>query len=257
MKITIISKKPYAELKKLRKNFEISKSGDIFIALGGDGTFMRAAQLTEKPILLIRDEKDGSIGYHSDLKLNDMDFVVKSLKSKNYYIENISNKIELIYKNKHYFAINEARLNNIFEEVSFKIFEINGKRRVRLYPFVMSGDGLLVTGMMGSTAYNKSAGGPIILTPDVMCITFLNPDGPYTNPIIVDGTKEIEVEIVKYQGILGFDNTKISNVKEGDTFRIKLSDKKTNVIRFDGIKESLADKLERKIRSRLVKDFKN
>jgi NAD+ kinase len=257
MKITIVQRDGNSRLKSLYKNFDVVKSGDLYIAVGGDGTFIKAAQMTEKPVLLIRDEKAGSIGYHSDLGIKDIAFVIKKLKSKDFYVENISNKIEVIYKGRHYFGVNEIRLNNILEEVSFKVYEVDGKKKDRIYPFVMSGDGVLITSKMGSTAYNKSAGGPIILTPDVMCITFLNPESPYGNPIIIDAKKSIEVEIVKYQGVLGFDNTIISKVVKGDKFTVRLSNKKINVVRFKEIDEGLADKLERRIRSRMVKDFKN
>lgn len=257
MRITIVKREgSTTNLKKLYKNFEVVNSGDIFIAIGGDGTFIKTAQMTEKPVLLIRDEKNGSIGYHSDIGIEQLDTVIKRLKKSDYYVEAISRKIEIIYKGKHYFGINEARLNNIMEEINFKVYEIEGKTRARIYPFIMSGDGMLATSKIGSTAYNKSAGGPIILTPNVLCLTFLNPDGPYSNPIIVDPEREIEIEVVKYEGILGFDNTKIAKVGAGDKFRIKLSDKRINVLRFNGMRETFADKLERRIKSRLVKDFK-
>lgn len=258
MKITIIKKRDYPQLRKLYKNFEVGKSGDIHIAVGGDGTFIRAAENTEKPVLLIRDEEGGSIGYHSDLKLKDIDSIIDNLKKKNYYVETLANKIELIYKGRHYFAINEARLNNILEEVSFIIYEIeeSGKRR-RIYPFIMSGDGVIVTGKIGSTAYNFSAGGPIILTPDVLCLTFLNPNAPYRNSIVVDLKKEIEIEIVKYTGTLIYDGTQVAKVEPGDKFIVRLSNKKINVVRFKGKKEHFSDRLERKIKNRLVKEFKN
>lgn len=257
MKITIVSRKRSPRLRKLYKNFKVGRDGDIYIAVGGDGTFIKTAQMTEKPVLLIRDEKGGSIGYHSDLNIKDLDSIIKKLKKNQYSVEPLSNKIEIIYKNRHYFGVNEARLNNVFEEVSFKIYERIGNKRIRIYPFVMSGDGMLATSKIGSTAYNRSAGGPVILSPDVLCLTFLNIDGPYNSPIILDSDREIEVEVVKYEGILGFDNTKIATIGKGDMFRIRLSDKKINVVRFSNERESFADKLERTIRSRMVKEFKD
>lgn len=257
MKVTIVNRDGSPKTKKLYDNFDVVKSGDIYIAIGGDGTFIKAAGMTDKPVLLVRDGKGGSIGYHSDFGVEQMDEIIKKLKSKDYHIETISHKIEIIYKGRHYFGINEARLNNIIEEVSFKVFERSGNKRLRIYPFIMSGDGLIITSQMGSTAYNRSAGGPIILTPKVMCITFLNPDAPFSNPIVIDSSKEIEVEIVKYEGVLGFDDTRIAKVRKGDTFRVKLSNKKIKMIKFTGVKESMADKLERKMMSRMVREFRD
>lgn len=256
MKITIVKKKRHPELEKLHKNFKVVKSGDIFIAVGGDGTLIRTVRKTNKPVLLIRDEDDGSVGYNSDLKLKDMDFIVNALKRGNYHLENVSNKVELIYNGNHHFAINEVRLNNILEEVSFNIYEVQGGRSDRIYPFIMSGDGLIVTSKMGSTAYNLSAGGPIILTPDVLCMTFLNVDGPYRNPIVMDAEKELEVKIVKYTGMLICDGKKVATVRPGDSFRIRLSNKKINMVRFKGRKVHFSERLERKIRSRMIKEFK-
>ncbi|MDE1870825.1 MAG: NAD(+)/NADH kinase [Candidatus Micrarchaeota archaeon] len=256
MRITIVKKDGKARLRKLYDSFDVVKSGDIYVAVGGDGTFIKAAQMTDKPVLLIREDSNGSIGYHSDLGLKDLDRIVRKLKAGEYHIEHLSNKIEIIYNGKHYYVINEARLNNIMEEVSFKVFERMGKKRIRIYPFVMSGDGLVITSKMGSTAYNRSAGGPIILTPNVLCLTFLNADGPYNNPLVFDSSKEIEIEIVKYEGILGFDNQRISMLRKGDRFVVRLSEKRISAVRLNGNEESFADKLERKMRSRMVRDFK-
>jgi len=253
MRITIIKKRNYRGLQKLYDNFTVAKNGEVYVAIGGDGTFIRAAQMTDKPLLFIRDNADDSLGYHSDVSLDDIDFVVKKLKKRDFYVEQISSKIEIIHKGSHYYAINEASLNNMVEEISFNIYQKDKTGRSRIYPFIMSGDGAVVTSALGSTAYNKSAGGPIILAQNVMCITFLNPDGPYRNPIVVDAKKKIEIEVVKYTGTLRYDGAEIARLKPGDRFTVKLSGKKINAVRFRGRSESFADKLERKIRARLLK----
>jgi NAD kinase len=123
MKITIVQRDGEKRIPELYKNFDVVKDGEIYIAIGGDGTFIKAAQMTEKPVLWIRDEKWGSIGYHSDVRLDDLGQVIKKLKAKDFYIEPFSRKIEVAYKNKKYLGVNEVRLNNIVMEVSFKVFE--------------------------------------------------------------------------------------------------------------------------------------
>ncbi|MDE1851578.1 MAG: NAD(+)/NADH kinase [Candidatus Micrarchaeota archaeon] len=253
MKITIMSSREYPEIKKLRESFQVSAKGDICIAIGGDGTFVNAARNFDGPILPIRSGERGSIGYYSDLCLDDIDFVIDRLKRRKFRIEKLENKIEVLYKGKAHTAVNEALLHNIDVEVSFKIYELEKGKRYEVYPYVMSGDGALVTGVIGSTAYNKSAGGPIILSPHVVCLTFLNVDGPYKNPIVIDATKELEIEISKYSGILRCDGTEIGRLKKGDSFRVRLSKKELNIVRFKDRYEKLADKLERVIVSRMVK----
>ncbi len=253
MKIALFKKKEYPELAKLRKAFEIDPKGDLCVAVGGDGTFIRAAREFEGPILPIRSMDKGTIGYYSDISLEQMDYAVEKLKSGDYSIEKLGNKMELDYKGKRYYAVNEAVLNNELEEVSFRIYEtVNGKRQ-EVYPYIMSGDGILMTSVVGSTAYNKSAGGPIILSPEVFCITPINVDGPYRNPIVVDATRQIEIEVVKYTGRLRYDGMEIGKLKPGDSFTVRLSKKEVDVIRFKRYREGFGAKLERIIRSRMEK----
>jgi NAD+ kinase len=253
MRIKIISKKEYPELSRLRKSFPASPNPNICIAVGGDGTFISAAKESKCPILPIRADEKGSVGYYSDVSLSDMDEVIKALKRKDYTVERLANMIELDYKGKKRHAVNEVRLNNITEEVSFKVYLLEKGRRSLVYPYVMSGDGLIVTSLVGSTAYNKSAGGPLLLTPDVLCITFLNVDGPYRNPIVFDSSKVIEIKIEKYPGILRYDNCNAGRLSKGNTFRVSLSNRPFNIVRLTGKREAFSDKLDRLIKSKMYK----
>ncbi len=253
MKVTIISKKEYPEARKLRKAFTVGADGDICIAIGGDGTFIRAAREFNGPILPIRCEEAGSIGYYADIGIKETDYAIEKLKKGDYSIEKLANKLMVECKGRKYYAVNEAVLNNLLEEVSFRVYEIKEGRRTPIYPYVMSGDGVLMTSVVGSTAYNKSAGGPIILSPDVFCITFINADGPYKNPIVIGSERQIEIVIVKYKGKLRYDGKEIGILRPRESFRVKLSDKELNIIRLRGRREGFGEKLERIIGSRMEK----
>ncbi len=253
MKIKLIKKADYPGTEKFGENFEIGKTGEICVAIGGDGTFIKASKEFDGPILPIRSKEKGSIGYYSDLSVDDIDYAISMLKKKRYFIERLGNKVELTYKGRRMYPVNEVVMNNTTTEVSFKVYSSDRRKREEIYPFVMSGDGVLVTSSVGSTAYNKSAGGPIILNPDVLCITFLNVDGPYSNPIVVGADKIIEIEVRKSKGILSYDGTKLGVLAEGDTFSVKLSKKPIQVIRFGGRREDFGAKLERIIQSRMQK----
>ncbi len=252
MKIWIVSKDNYKELGALKRAFKVSKDCDICIAVGGDGTFVRAAEEYDCPILPMRSREKNSTGYYADVNINDIRKVIKRLKQGEYSEEVLTNKLEISFNGKKYFATNEVRLNNLLEEVSFKVYSIIGGRRERTYPYIISGDGLIITSAVGSTAYNRSAGGPIILTPSVLCLTLLNADGPYNNPIIIDNNTELEVKISKYSGRLRYDSSDIGLLKPGDSFRARLSDRKVRIVRLKGMREDFADKLDRMIRSKML-----
>jgi NAD+ kinase len=256
MKIAIESRlNDGPELKRLSNEFEVAdKDVKLCIALGGDGTFIRASRKYDVPILSIRDGVAGSTGYYSDLSVADMDFIIDSLKNNNYKVETLEQKLEVTYAGNKYYAINDAVIvSEPGAEVSLHVNQVTNGKVERIYPFVMSGDGIVVTGKVGSTAYNRSAGGPILLAPNVFCITFLSPDSPFKNSIVVDKAKEVELEVVKHVGNFSYDGIRVAKLSEGETIRIKLSDKELKVVRFEGKTELFAEKLARLIESKMIK----
>lgn len=92
----------------------------------------------------------------------------------------------------------------------------------------MNGDGLIVASPIGSTAYNLSAGGPII-SPDVdaMAITPIAPHTLSFRPIVVSGRSEIALTILRanddtngYGTTLVLDGQVNSLLKPGDRVTI-------------------------------------
>ncbi len=254
MKVKLVSKKEYAGLEKFRKNLDVSDgNGDICIAVGGDGTFLRAARSYDGPILPIRPNDTGTLGYFSDVTVNDADFVIESLKSKSYEVETLCKKVGLSYKGKTYYAVNEVSLHNVSDAIRFKIFRVrNGKKKL-LFPFVTSGDGIIIASSIGSTAYNKSAGGPIALIPDLLCITFMLVDAPIKNSVVAGAKDEFEVEILKGRGTLRTDNEEVGTLDAGESFSVKYSDKPLRIVKFPAKREDFESKLERLVTSRLIK----
>ncbi len=256
MRIKLIKNRNYPELKKLYEEFDVGDDGEICVAVGGDGTFVKAAKSFPGPILPIRSDDPGSVGYYADISIKDIDFAIDHLKKKKYTIEKLSNKIALSHSGKRYYAVNEVLLSNMRGEISFKVFEREGGKKRQIYPYVMSGDGIIITSMIGSTAYNKSAGGPILLSSKVVCITFLNVDGPYKNPIVADSSREFEIIVEKYNGTLRYDGINVAVLRSGESFKVGLSEKELKVIRFDSKREEFSAKLERIINSKMIKEIK-
>jgi len=95
-------------------------------------------------------------------------------------------------------------------------------------------DGLIVSSPTGSTAYNLSAGGPI-LYPDLEAL-ILTPICPFTltnRPIIVPDTSVIEVQMGENseEVILTFDGQVGFNLVDNDRVIISKSEKKLKLIK--------------------------
>ena len=247
MKICIFSRRRYKEVEELEKYFEIvtAKKADICIALGGDGTFIRAARSFSGPILPIRGNDPGSAGYYSDIDVGRIGEACRLLAAGKYRVERISHKLEVIYSGKRFYAINEALLRNDRTNVYFGVSIRQNRKEELAYPFVIGGDGVLVTEAVGSTAYNRAAGGPIIMSPGVMCITLLNPDGPMRSPVIVPSKSTVVVAVYRYSGFLECDGIRIARLSKGSKFSVRVSERGLDIVKLRGLGESTAQKLER------------
>jgi NAD+ kinase len=256
MRIKIV-KKPEAYDRELERVYEefnvVDKDAELCIAVGGDGTFVDAARSFSGPVLPLRGNEKGSTGFFADLSLNDIDFVVQGLKEGRYKVESIGRKIEIIHDDQQYYAINEVSLDYVPpQEVHFRIFRTKNGMRENLFPYVMRGNGIVITGSIGSTAYNRSLGGPIILDPEVFCITPIAPDGIYNNPIILSRSEEFDIQIVEGRGKLAYDGILIDTVDKGESFNVKASDRTVDIVRFYERRETLDSKLRRLVESRTI-----
>ena len=166
-------------------------------------------------------------------------------------MEELGRKIEVDYEKSKYYGVNEILLKDIQEEVYFKLYYDEKGKRNRLYEYTISGDGFLVTSAIGSTAYNRTAGGPIILDKSVLCLTFLSIENPLTNSVILRKDERLHVEIEKGRGVLSYDGIVISDINPGKSFDIRLSNKKVKVLKLRNNYEEFSEKLSRIIKSKM------
>ena len=155
---------------------EMLKSCDSVIAVGGDGTIMRAAKHAAsagKPILGIN---VGRLGFVAGLETNELDRL-KDLVEGNYTIERrMMLSVSLLHNGQKmtFQALNDAvvsrgSMSRILDfDVSLNEDNVCSYRA----------DGLIVATATGSTAYALSAGGPVI-DPTMQCI-ILTPICPHS-----------------------------------------------------------------------------
>jgi NAD+ kinase len=242
IRVKIIKKRDYPELKKIYRNFIVSEDAELCLAVGGDGTFLKAARRFNKPILPIRSEEKDSLGFHADVSLKDLDKVIEELRLGHYTIERYP-RLRAKFKNKYYDAVNDVVLSRgeSPKTLHCRIYQRVNDKKELLYPWDITGDGIIFSSYIGSTAYNWKCGGPIIYKTDVILVT---PLSAYPSPSII--TKDsFLVEITKNEGVLQYDGINIDKVREGDSFGIKNSDKYVEIVKLNNLRESFASKLAR------------
>lgn len=150
------------------------EDADLIIVIGGDGSMLHALHKYMHLNIPFYGINAGSIGFlMNSLHLDNFLENVKNSKITNLY----PLEMQAVSVNGEKFnalAINEVSIfRKTNQAAKFKI-EIDGIERMEL-----SADGALVSAPAGSSAYNLSAGGPIVpLTSKVLCLTPICPFRP-------------------------------------------------------------------------------
>ena len=140
---------------------EEAEGTDMLICFGGDGTILHLARFARTHNIPILGVNTGSLGYMAELEPGEMHLLRKVVEGK-YRLEphmmldfRVIRNGRVIHQDT---ALNETtiRTSAVGKEIHFVIYADG----VEL--FACSGDGVIVGTPTGSTAYNVSAGGPIV-----------------------------------------------------------------------------------------------
>jgi len=193
---------------------------DLMLVLGGDGTMIATARLIgdqEVPVLGIN---YGGLGYLAEFRIEELYTALESILSGNYRLDRrVMLAVELRRGNDppktsrvlNDVVINKSALARIIEiETYFDRYFVNSFRS----------DGLIVSTPTGSTAYNLSAGGPVIF-PSMNAVV-ITPICPFTlsnRPIVVPDNAEIEL-------LLKTDNEEVALTLDGQVgFPMEVEDR--------------------------------
>jgi NAD+ kinase len=227
-----------AELKKVGYLVSIEKipaDCDLVLALGGDGTFLRAAQAVKTKKLPILAVRLGRLGFLAELNGNEVLAALETFKNKKYTIDK-RYLLEVIIKNKNKKVFSDTVLNEavISRDGIARIFDIkvvnDGSETV------FHADGIIISTPTGSTAYNLSAGGPI-LGPEneKYIITPICPHAINWRSLVVDNTLKTIVipEIAKAVNlVVTYDGHRVVPLTAGSILEVKKSEQSVNFIRF-------------------------
>ena len=171
----------------------------------------------------------GNLGYLTDVEKYEATTAIKNVLNNNYIVEKRM-MLSATINNKEYICLNEVNINNGNVSRMVKIgIDINGR-----FMEAFSADGLIISTPTGSTAYNLSAGGPI-LKPDIelMAITYVCPHVLFSRPYVVSSNDKIRAYVTNKDSIayLSFDGQESIPIKYGEDVYIKKASFYTNIIK--------------------------
>jgi len=169
---------------------------EMAVVLGGDGTILRAAREAAKYNVPILGINLGGLGYLTDVERDEGEMAVSRAMGGSFRLEKrmmlcIENKLEN-GPDGRFNALNDVCVGRggSSKMISVEIY-INGD-----YMDTYRGDGLIISTPTGSTAYNLSAGGPI-LKPDseMIAITGICPHSLAHRPWVVSAGDEVRIRL--------------------------------------------------------------
>jgi len=205
---------------------------DLVVVLGGDGTMLRAAHVVgerETPVLGVN---FGTLGYLTEFTDRTLFPALDEIARGDFALDPrvmISCAIERGGETiSRELALNDVVVN---KSALARITEIDAWIDGRFVSNFRA-DGLIVSTPTGSTAYNLSAGGPILLP--TMGAFVLNPICPHTlsnRPLVVPDTVGIELVLRSAQEVMATIDGQIGvDLQAGDRIRLRKSATAFNVI---------------------------
>ena len=194
---------------------------DCILVFGGDGTMLKAIKrylIFQKPFVGIN---TGKVGYLSDVDPERLEESLGRVLEGQYSIEKrVTLRVET--DEGVFVGVNEAVLHRASAHVLGVEMTVN-KQRIEQ----VRADGIMVATPTGSTAYNLSAGGPILIPGSKnMVITPICAHSLSIRPIVIGAgdTVMLTVGSADEPAFVNVDGEKASVLEQGASVKISLSD---------------------------------
>jgi NAD+ kinase len=222
---------------------------ELVLALGGDGTFLRAAELARNVEIPVLGVNLGRIGFLAEAEADAIDSVLEHVIDRDYLVEermtlDIVVRVDGRIAHRGW-ALNEASLEKGQRlGVLGVVLEVDGR------PVSEFGcDGVLVSTPTGSTAYAFSAGGPI-LWPELEAILVVpnNAHALFARPMVTrpEASIAIEIEASGHDAMVFCDGRREMAVPAGGRLEVTRCGTPLKWVRLDSA--PFTDRLVRKFR---------
>lgn len=201
---------------------------ELAIALGGDGTILRAAETVRATDVPIIGVNLGHVGFLAEVEREDLDSVVHRAIARDYDVEERMT-IDVVVLDPHgqemyrTWALNEATVEKSTPGKMIEVVIEVGDRPLSSFGC----DGVVMATPTGSTAYAFSAGGPIVWPNiDAMLLVPLSAHALFARPLVVAPTTVLAVELADETpspGILWCDGRRSTPLEPGARVEVRRS----------------------------------
>ena len=196
-----------------RAGFEVVAESDdvdltgveIAVVLGGDGTILRAAEVTRGTDIPLLGFNLGHVGFLAESEREDIGEAVRRLAARDYEVEvrdtlDVTVLVPGVATPRHGWALNEATVEKADRARMVEVLiEVDGR------PLSTFGcDGVVMATATGSTAHAFSAGGPVVWPEvDAMLLVPISAHALFARPLVVGPASVLALEVLPRSGSVG------------------------------------------------------
>jgi len=198
---------------------------ELVVVLGGDGTILRAAELTRGTPTPLLGVNLGHVGFLAEAEGEDIEATIEAIVARRYTSEDRLTIDVAVYQGKELvastWALNEASVEKAARQRMLEVVvEVDGRPLSR-----WGCDGVVCATPTGSTAYNFSAGGPVVWpTVDALLMVPISAHALFARPLVVGPDSVLAVEVLartEGAGVLWCDGRRTVDLPPGARIEVR------------------------------------
>ena len=198
---------------------------ELAVVIGGDGTILRAAELARECGTPLLGVNLGHVGFLAEAESDDVDITIDAIVHRRYTAEERLTLDVSVYHDKELvastWALNEASVEKAARERMIEVVvEVDGRPLSR-----WGCDGVVCATPTGSTAYNFSAGGPIVWPGvEALLLVPISAHALFARPLVVAPSSVLAVEVIARtdgSGVLWCDGRRTVELPPGARIEVR------------------------------------
>lgn len=233
---------------------QVCPETECVLVFGGDGTLLQAARDLRDCQLPFLGINMGTLGYLAEVDKDHVEEALELLISGSVVSEQRMMLFGQVWRDGRILhedvALNDIAIRSqSLTVLHFKVY-VDGE-----YLTTYQADGMVVATPTGSTAYNLSAGGPVVQPQaSLLVLTPVSPHTLISRSIVLESRSVVELEALEHPsrknvvGCVSFDGNEVLELKPGDRVRVCKSGRTTSIIKYNQL--SFLEALRKKMGDR-------
>jgi NAD+ kinase len=198
---------------------------ELAVVIGGDGSILRAAELTHGTGTPLLGVNLGHVGFLAEAEYDDVDSTISAIVDRRYTAEERLTIDVQVFRDKELvastFALNEASVEKAARQRMLEVVvEVDGRPLSR-----WGCDGVVCATPTGSTAYNFSAGGPVVWPGvEALLMVPISAHALFARPLVVAPDSVLAVEVLAQTegaGVLWADGRRTVDLPPGARIEVR------------------------------------